>query len=1172
MSRTRPRRVAWTAAAVAAAMAASLGGGVPAGAEPLPSEMLFEWVAGTPKTLLNGEAAQAQFWLNANQQDGSGDPVPVNVEFHVAKGGFTEVPQECGEGSRLDESKTTLTCALGEQPGGTAASFAVPVRASGVDGDEIVVDAELNGTKTVLRPIEITTVTGVDVWFDSAGSYANIGGLGTNPPLSATWAHPFMIAVPIGAANLEPQLEFDMTVTDGEGVPATSVLGEPRMLREVPAAHVRYPSRLARSCKPTNPGMNMEFDKTGSGKWHVTVTGFNTDPALAFSRTMDGSKVDADRVWLDSGCIGLGVDGKKVFGPDSNVWTYEVALSNVKATHVSGAPAQDLATFKKVEDWQLTYGYIRSAFGRGAFTFDTLGGSAENANLGVGVNNDGRALAVPGEELSVNLVSGLDHLTDDPRGSAYCVMADPGKTQFQKDRLRAGYAGWDFELAYSTSRIGRPGETHCGDLQFSTAQPGDWSKVTAVKITGKPSRLSAAKPVSKGLNETSSIISGMLRVNPSLKAGTTIRHDASFFDGQKWVRPSEGARVNAERGTTLLSDRAVVVPSRVTASKRCSPATVAPGKTTTCTVTALVAGNPATVSVTDTLPKGWTVTEGAAPVDGQLRWSAKVGKNESKSWVYTVQAPQRAGAFTNEAVATIPVELPEQKPFASSKARQILTVETTGLTHLVKRVEAAEFAINAENTWRLELSNRAAVPSRWSILDVLPFNGDGRGSSFAGGYRIDEVLAPGARVYYTDRDPAGIDPKPEANDVSTWSTEKPERVTAIWIVGDEKLGSGESASATIVWTTHGNRGEDRYVNRAVAQLPETTILQMIRAEDTTTAKPVSPLQIDKTLVGQGQVAPGAEVEYEVTVLNPDEQAVNDVLVEEFGSSQLEIVGFREVEQGDADGASWKVGTLAGGQQARAVLVARVKEDADFSKPIVNRVQVSSPDWPGPGPDGDCVPNRDVHGDTDQCDIEEFSEDSELKIDKQQVSVADGLVTWRVEATNTGPDAASAVVVKDLGGENTDEVQIREVSKGEQRDGTWQVGVLEPGEVVWATVTGRVVDAAKETRNRATVENPRHPVGEACEPNEGLDADTDQCDVTVTPGTPPAAPAGPAAPSGGAASGGGVSAGEVPGLDGTAKAWLAGAAAVLLGGAGGALMWRGRRRSAAVEDAREDRAS
>ena len=140
---------------------------------------------------------------------------------------------------------------------------------------------------------------------------------------------------------------------------------------------------------------------------------------------------------------------------------------------------------------------------------------------------------------------------------------------------------------------------------------------------------------------------------------------------------------------------------------------------------------------------------------------------------------------------------------------------------------------NGEITYKVVYQNNAdsTVPE-FQILDILPYNGDGRGTSYNGTYTLknvnvtstgDETSVDNLTLYTTTSpDARRITPKDESIGVSEIWQEKEigaeinEAVTVIALKGE--VGRNTNLEIEITLQTTNNRGGDVYYNQATAQI------------------------------------------------------------------------------------------------------------------------------------------------------------------------------------------------------------------------------------------------------------------------------------------------------------------------------------------------------------------
>ncbi len=155
---------------------------------------------------------------------------------------------------------------------------------------------------------------------------------------------------------------------------------------------------------------------------------------------------------------------------------------------------------------------------------------------------------------------------------------------------------------------------------------------------------------------------------------------------------------------------------------------------------------------------------------------------------------------------------------------------------LYKETDTPIIEANGEITYRVIYQNNTdtSVPD-FQILDILPYNGDGRGSSFNGTYTLksvkvtqidgdgEEVALDNLSLYTTTSpDARRISPKDESIGISEiWSKKEigediNEAVIVLALKGE--IGRNTEIQIEITIQTTNNRGGDTYYNQATAQI------------------------------------------------------------------------------------------------------------------------------------------------------------------------------------------------------------------------------------------------------------------------------------------------------------------------------------------------------------------
>jgi fimbrial isopeptide formation D2 family protein/uncharacterized repeat protein (TIGR01451 family) len=234
-----------------------------------------------------------------------------------------------------------------------------------------------------------------------------------------------------------------------------------------------------------------------------------------------------------------------------------------------------------------------------------------------------------------------------------------------------------------------------------------------------------------------------------------------------------------------------------------------------------------TFTVTDTLPTGMTYDTGSGTPTPAL--STNGSGQQVLTYTFTdvpANAAQpityQASTAVNSAIApgtvltnTAEIDVPgDNRPAAAKQATASVTVPNSGATTLGKSSEAAVLSYYGDSSaWDLTINSQDPVTNPFTdTIDVLPYLGDGRGTTIGGSYSIGTVTAPaGSTVYYTSAPSSSLslDPRSASNggtpgsitgDTVGWSTTEPANVTGIRIIGPA-LNPGATQSVRIAYTT-----------------------------------------------------------------------------------------------------------------------------------------------------------------------------------------------------------------------------------------------------------------------------------------------------------------------------------------------------------------------------------
>jgi uncharacterized repeat protein (TIGR01451 family)/fimbrial isopeptide formation D2 family protein len=234
-----------------------------------------------------------------------------------------------------------------------------------------------------------------------------------------------------------------------------------------------------------------------------------------------------------------------------------------------------------------------------------------------------------------------------------------------------------------------------------------------------------------------------------------------------------------------------------------------------------------TFTVVDTLPTGMTYVAGSGTPTPSLSTNGSgqqvltytftnVPANVAQPITYQAQtAPNSAIApgtvLTNTAVINV---AGDNRPVSARQATASVRVPSSGATILGKAVEDNVLSFYGDSSaWNLTISSQDPVSNSFTdTIDVLPRNGDGRGTNIDGTYTITGVTAPaGSTIYYSTAPLASLsnDPRAASNggtpgsvagNTVGWSTTPTATPTAIRVIAPA-LAPGAVQQIRIAFTT-----------------------------------------------------------------------------------------------------------------------------------------------------------------------------------------------------------------------------------------------------------------------------------------------------------------------------------------------------------------------------------
>ncbi|MGK3951766.1 hypothetical protein ACLKM7_05495 [Microbacterium sp. I2] len=823
-------------------------------------ELAARWVDGTPASVKSGDVVTGLWHLNLNDDAAApvNDPVDNVTATLVAQNGrFASIPNMCATTgvdpvSTISPDGRTLVCNLGTQTEGTAVAIQAPITVDGPTGSQVSAAGTIGDQAAALDPIEITNEFSMDIRWGTGAAYVASGanyfetsyewtlskGLGSDAG-PQTITYDLTIASPQGGAiQIAPQgcTPYDMNIASD---------GHPWSGGSHPSTHM---TSFVGSCSVA---------QTGPNTFQMTLNGIDYDPANIPTRDSAGNLLPTDQVALASGSLFV-----RTFNVPGGSTT--VTSSAPVYTSVTGLTAQDdPSNNSETKTWQPlgTYssGWGRGYTGSGGTTWDDTYRVAAGTLVGQYLDTGWQRWAHRDDSLLVGMCAPFDtrHVTLEAFYWGTPLGGVPGApfeyytgTSPNLDPASPGYNPSAFDCAPSAG--------------WSTTPPANLADVKAVRVVMTQGQAEAH------VDDPSITPVANLRIRPGTPAGTEVW---SFFSGihdapvpNSWTGPDYAGCITNTPGwrypcTTGFRDVLRIVDAAPAIAKSVDRSAVTPGVPATFTLTYAANGAgqvPPTVDgyqIADTLPVGMTYVPGSASPAPTV--TTDLQGRQVLSWTLNGVATNTQNALTYQAIADASVT-PGQALVNTATAAYggvvtapvaaQVTVSTDGYTSIAK-VADTPFIPNlagdgaGEGSWTVTLRSFDPLPQAFTdTIDILPYVGDGRGTSFAGSYELTEVqAAAGATVYYTTADPATLtdDPADPSNGAAGdptggtagWSTTFTPDATAVRVIGPE-LPAGATQAFTVHVATDGVEGGDTLVNRAQARAEHTELVMRTSASMT----------------------------------------------------------------------------------------------------------------------------------------------------------------------------------------------------------------------------------------------------------------------------------------------------------------------------------------------------
>jgi uncharacterized repeat protein (TIGR01451 family) len=824
------------------------------------------WATGTPTEVAKGDVVTAEWRVGVNDDAAAPANEPVeNVTFSVTldHGLFDGVPDLCETTgvdpvSALSADRKTLTCNLGPVVQGTAVVVQSPIVADGVTGDIITGTGTIDGQTQDLTPITIRNTFGMDMlwgtptdtrlqrgdgtydfdfeWtlFADEGSDQGPDTVTYNLTLATEDNKELFLGVQANTAPYDQSCTYFNQSGTAEGHPYS---------HPNPAAYGDKQAPFVQQCSVV---------KTGRNTFTLTLTGIDYSQTMVPTQDSAGNPLPSDQVALATGSIWFQIrDLTQATGVtlQSNAPTYRSVTNQTSVDLASNNTSSKVIT--PAGTW--SHAWIRTGGGTAwDNTFKVAPGTqiaTQTNEFIVGEPNVplteqvGSCIALDTAYVDYESIQLYMYVSGDPAGAPETELP-AGKYQWyvgNDPTVTPGAAGYDPDAFRGCGTAGG----------WVDEEPADKTTVKAVRWTG----------------HTVGDLDGQryqMRVLQTVQADAPIGQDiwtwGAYMRDNAWVYPSRGTvrpytptpgdRYN---GTSNGRDIVNVIFATPNVRKLADRSVVRPGEPATYTLRYSANGSgtiPATVDnyrIVDTLPLGMTYVAGSASPEPTITTDAQ--GRQVLTWVLNGVPTNVANDLTYQAVADDTVE-PGQtltntvttslRGETSRPAVANVTTSSSGYTLLAKTTDQwfignPDGSGDGEGSWTVTLRSADPLPQDYTdTIDVLPYIGDGRGTSYTGTYDVTSIDVPaGATVYYTTADPATIkedpaDPtngaagNPAGNSVG-WSTTPVANPTAVRVIGGV-LDAGASFAFTVNIATEGAQPGDVWYNNAESRAEHTELM------------------------------------------------------------------------------------------------------------------------------------------------------------------------------------------------------------------------------------------------------------------------------------------------------------------------------------------------------------
>ncbi|WP_336653030.1 MULTISPECIES: DUF7507 domain-containing protein [unclassified Leucobacter] len=814
-------------------------------------EIQGNWSAGTGNPVKSGTGLTTVWRYNLNDSEAAPENPSqsnVTITFTAQHALFTDMPAECLRSgvspvSAIQDNGATLVCNLGTRDLGTAELLLAGIQVEGNTGDRVGLSAKIgqpgvNEVMASLPLLDIVNPFAMDMQF-SGGTPNNSQDGGQN-----VVSFPWSLRHAPGSTAGPNSVSYDLTFTASAGDTVTPAATGCTAQNLSNSGYPYSGSGFAASQTAPFP-TNCTLTQVSSNRLRLTLTGIDYSKTLDPRRDSTGVALPTE--W-DVVAAGLLVVRFTYTSPTTLSFTATAPTYTSTIGETSADNPANNSNSVAVTRGVWTGGWILNQMSppvTGTIwtdTYRTMAGQPVLATSGV--------RPPTGSETQTQVCTVLDtrYVTFVSTKASSWLSSQPYPGVVYEYFTGTGTGG----MVDPNSKDYNPDNFRCDGSTGSNWQstlPSDLSTVKAIRATF---------PASANIPDAIAPLRTFATVKSNVEVGQDIWTWTSYKLGNDaWFNPQRGTNLADKplSGTATPGSRYPftgggrdvlrIVAGQPHIDKSVDQTTTMPGATVNFTLNYRVDAPVDTVvndvDITDALPAGLSYVPGSASiaptaVNGQnVAWNID-GVSTNTDYTILLSATINGSAnpgdtFTNRAE----IQLAGVKDSDTAATR----VRDGGYTFLTKTVDAQQVphqAGTASDQWTIRLTSADSVAQSFTdTIDILPYNGDGRGTSFSGSYQLSNPVTAvaGATVYYSVADPATLadDPAHPSNGASGnpagntvgWTTSFMPDATAVRVIGPA-LPAGASQQFTIGVTTSGATFDDIYVNRAEARTSRTQLV------------------------------------------------------------------------------------------------------------------------------------------------------------------------------------------------------------------------------------------------------------------------------------------------------------------------------------------------------------